>query len=635
MEPCFGSRVREDGRVGSYEWQTYTQVSARVDSVAAALWHLSLVPRAGDGKRFLGFFLKNCRDWMVCALAAYKTNVVVVPMYDTLGPETVGYIQRQTTMPTVLCTATELKAPQPLLGTLAEPSPADLAYLCYTSGTTGDPKGATLTAQPPAQITSHTGSAMLTHGNLLAAVGMASYPSISVFSYDPGGPQEAHTSPQISAVHISYLPLAHIFETVVMNFCLFRGAAVGFYQGDTLKIVDDLQALRPTIFVSVPRLYNRIHDKIAKGGLAGKLFFKALDAKLQRLHATGSGEHRLYDALIFSKVRRQLGLDRCAKMLCGSAPIAADVKDFLRVAIGAPLIEGYGLRAVHRGLRAYRDLCGGDDLPPRIPTLCGVGVGRRDQLPRWHAAPWCCELKLQDVSEMGYSLAPHRPAERARCVCVRGPCVFGGYYKMEEKTREAFDAAGWFHTGDIGAWTTEGCLRIVDRKKNIFKLAQETTMSEYVAAEKIETVLLRCPLLAQLFVYCDSLQSYLVAVAVPDAEEVAAWAAAAAAPAKVAEVLREPAAAARLHKAISQQIAAMSTEVGLKLPRLKAAGVSLAGLKGFERIKKLHLEGEPWSVDNGMLTPTFKMKRNDLKKRYQAVLDALYADPTAGTASKL
>ena len=149
---------------------------------------------------------------------------------------------------------------------------------------------------------------------------------------------------------------------------------------------------------------------------------------------------------------------------------------------------------------------------------------------------------------------------------------------------------------------------------------QPDEIGEYVAAEKIETALLRCPLLAQLFVYGDSLKSYLVAVAVPDAEEVAAWAAAAAAPAKVAEVLREPAAAARLHKAISQQIAAMSTEVGLK---------------GFERIKKLHLEGEPWSVDNGMLTPTFKMKRNDLKKRYQAVLDALYADPGVGTASKL
>mmetsp|Transcript_11190 Transcript_11190/g.35370 ORF Transcript_11190/g.35370 Transcript_11190/m.35370 type:complete len:281 (+) Transcript_11190:1459-2301(+) len=280
-------------------------------------------------------------------------------------------------------------------------------------------------------------------------------------------------------------------------------------------------------------------------------------------------------------------------MLCGSAPIAADVKDFLRVAIGAQFIEGYGL----------------------TETSAAATICHPDDVSNFHVGmpALCCELKLQDVSEMGYSSAADPPSGE---VCVRGPCVFGGYYKMEEKTREAFDADGWFHTGDIGAWTREGCLRIVDRKKNIFKLAQ----GEYVAAEKIETALLRCPLLAQLFVYGDSLKSYLVAVAVPDAEEVAAWAAAAAAPAKVAEVLREPAAAARLHKAISQQIAAMSTEVGLK---------------GFERIKKLHLEGEPWSVDNGMLTPTFKMKRNDLKKRYQAVLDALYADPGVGTASKL
>ena len=177
--PCLGSRVRDDGTVGAYEWQTYSEVSGRVDSFTAGLWKLDLVPMsAEDGNRFLGFFLKNCRDWMVGALACYKTAVAVVPMYDTLGPETVSYIQEQTTTATVICSAPELKkliaecpfanvivtgavAPELLqqakrcafkvytfgeveslgkrnlavLAALPSPLPADLAVLCYTSGT--------------------------------------------------------------------------------------------------------------------------------------------------------------------------------------------------------------------------------------------------------------------------------------------------------------------------------------------------------------------------------------------------------------------------------------------------------------------------------------------------------------------
>ena len=615
--PCLGMRNRPDGTVGPYEWETYQQVKGRIEAVAAAMWKLDMVPMAPDGRRFFGFFLKNCRDWVVTSLACYQTNVVVVPMYDTLGPETVAYIQEQTLTSSVLCSAAELPqllkvcpfanvvvtgfVPPPalaqakaskgfamhqfkdmealgsrnlsILRSLPAPKPSDLAVLCYTSGTTGNPKGA-----------------MLTHGNILAAIANAAWPSWSLFSTDGSGPQDCH---------ISYLPLAHVFETVVLNFCLYGSAAVGFYQGDTLKLLDDLQTLRPTLFVSVPRLYNRFYDKIvggakAKGGVAAFLFQKALGAKLEALHATGAITHPVWDALVFKKVQASLGLDRCDKMICGSAPISASVKDFLRVALGVRFIEGYGLSE----------------------TAAAATISHPDDHTNFHVGMpvLCAEIKLADVSEMGYSSAKSPPSGE---VCVRGPCVFKGYYKMDDKTKEAIDDDGWFHTGDIGCWTQTGCLRIVDRKKNIFKLAQ----GEYVAAEKIETILARLPLVAQIFVYGDSLQSYLVGICVPDAEEVAAWAKGEGLPTtKLSEIVANKDTAAKLHAALYKQI---------------TSGAKAAKLAGFEMIKKFHVEPELWSVDNGMLTPTFKTKRPDLKKRYQKELDAMYAEGIAPGKAKL
>jgi len=326
--PCMGTRFRADGTVGAYTWQTYEEVSARIDAIAAALWKHDLVPKGRGGHRFLGMYCKNSRDWMVAAEACYRTGVVVVPMYDTLGAETVAYIQGQTQMATVFCSQDELpklsercpfahvivsgfvsdangarargaalplvrmgaleevgRAERALLERLPKPGSNDLAMLCYTSGTTGDPKGA-----------------MLLHGNIVSvtSANMDLRTGAGLIDPDPSLPQQWH---------LSYLPLAHIFETVVLQGCLMCAAAVGFYQGDTLKILDDLTALRPTLFVSVPRLYNRIVDKVsggarAKGGLSRMLFERGLATKLAALRSRGTVTDPFWDRLIFNNAPR-------------------------------------------------------------------------------------------------------------------------------------------------------------------------------------------------------------------------------------------------------------------------------------------------------------------------------------------
>jgi len=403
-------------------------------------------------------------------------------------------------------------------------------------------------------------------------------------------------------VHLSYLPLAHIFERLVQAALFMLGASIGFYQGNTLELTDDLTALRPTLFPSVPRLYNKIYDKIMAGAQAGGiktfLFNRAFAAKEYYLDHHNTVHHSVWDRLVFSKVAARVGLDRVRVLLTGSAPIAGHVLKFMRIAFSATLCEGYGQTECSAAA-----------------TLTDPG----DQASLGHVGgPLPCnEVKLVSVAEMGYTVADtvHGrevgadgavinagiPCAGRGEVCYRGANVFAGYYRDDEKTREAIDADGWLHSGDIGLWDANGCLRIVDRKKNIFKLSQ----GEYVAAEKIENVYIKAELVAAAFVYGDSLHSVLVAVVCPDPDAAKRWAAANGAAGSDLKAL----CGSKAFKAeVEKQMEAVAKE---------------AKLQGFEKARQTTLESEPWTPDD-ILTPSFKLKRADAQKKYQKEIDAMY-----------
>ncbi len=610
--PMLGTRRwNEDGSRGEYIWQSWAQVERRVTAVGSALSALGIC--RGE---MLGLYAANCADWVVGEQAANAYSLVTVPLYDTLGSESVEFILQQTEMRVILVASDKVKealqtaASVPSLHLMVEmdgcsdigaphsgvdgatlqdlerwcegglqrpmeaplfvklsvlealgrsrplphvpPKSSDVCTICYTSGTTGVPKGA-----------------ILTHGNFAAGAAGAASAGVDLVASD---------------VHISYLPLAHVFERLVQVALIRRGGSIGFYQGDVTKLVEDLSVLRPTLFPSVPRLWNRIYDKVMAGvqeagGLKATLFNWALSSKRGYLPA-GHVTHTLWDNLVFANVRKLFG-GRVRLMITGSAPIASDVKDFLQIAFCARVLEGYGL----------------------TETVGAATITNSADFTNGHVgAPIACtELKLVDLPEMKYTAAD-KPAPRGE-VCLRGPNIFKGYFKRADVTAEVIDDDGWFHTGDVGRINASGTLSIVDRKKNIFKLAQ----GEYVAPEKIENVYTRAALVAQCFVYGDSLKSSVVAIVVLDPEVAAAWGRSNGLPGSVQALSQRQ----ELKDAVRKQLVDAAKE---------------AGLKGFEQARAFELESEPFSVENSCLTPTFKLKRPQLKERYQAVIERMYQE---------
>ncbi|KAG0014003.1 long-chain fatty acid-CoA ligase [Entomortierella chlamydospora] len=481
--------------LSDYSWMTYRQAKDNADRIGLGITRLGV--KKND---FFMVFAGTCPEWFLAAHACFSQSVTVVTAYDSMDENSIEFIIRQSepkgifadsiTLPVVtklmqknsfgikaiiyagqdwevkehikklediqdrpfeLVHINELKKTEPSgdgdkIQTVY-PEPDDLACIMYTSGSTGQPKGA-----------------QLTHGNLMASIGSASAMVGDLIDKDKD-------------VIISYLPLAHVLEFVISHFCSSMGCRLGFGRTRTLmddavapspgseRGIGDFKALRPTLMAGVPTIWERIRkgilDEVNKQSFPVRnLFFAALNTKWAIVQTTGSENAvtKLIDAAAFSKARELVG-GRLRLALTGGAGISDETYRFLSMVM-CYVISGYGLTEV----------CGVASV-----TMPRMGTRLRTVGP---PAP-SLELKLANVPDTEYT-GDNGTGE----IWFRGPSVMKGYFKLDDETKKVMTGDGWFKTGDIGTMNPDGTLSIKDRIKNMVKLAH----GEYVALEKCETI---------------------------------------------------------------------------------------------------------------------------------------------------
>ncbi|MBA0868967.1 hypothetical protein Goshw_021262 [Gossypium schwendimanii] len=632
-KPLLGTRkmilreveVTEDGRsfekvhLGDYDWLTYGKTFETVCDFASGLVQLG-----HKREERVAIFADTREEWFIALQACFRLNVTVVTIYASLGEEALCYSLNETEVTTVICGNKELKKLVNISGQLDTvtrvicmddefpssansrwtissfadvksvgraspvdadlPLSADVAVIMYTSGSTGLPKASILLTL--LKYIKFVQGVMMTHGNVLATVS-------AVMTIVPGlGSKD---------VYLAYLPLAHILELAAENLIPAVGGIIGY--GTPLTLTDtsnkikrgtkgDATVLSPTVMAAVPAILDRVRDGVrkkvdAKGGLAKKLFDLAYSRRLSAINGSWFGawglEKFLWDFLVFKKVRAVLG-GRIRFLLSGGAPLSADTQRFINICLGAPIGQGYGLT----------ETCAG----ATFSEVDDTSIGRAGSpLP-------CSFVKLVDWPEGGY-LISDSPMPRGEIV-VGGPSVTLGYFKNEEKTKEVYkvDERGmrWFYTGDVGQFHADGCLEIIDRKKDIVKLQH----GEYVSLGKVEAALSISPYVDNIMLHADPFHSYCVALVVAAQHAVEDWAS------KQGVAFTDFAELCEKEETIKEVLSSL-VQIGKK-----------ARLEKFEIPAKIKLLSTPWTPESGLVTAALKIKREAIRKTFSEDLAKLY-----------
>jgi long-chain acyl-CoA synthetase len=505
-----------------YEYYSFTEYEQLTSKIGSALRKLGMV--AGDR---VHLFAATHPHWLATAHGAGSQSMPIVTAYDTLGEEGLKHSLQQTHAkaifldPHLLTTlikplqeakdiqhviyndddsptskqdpektadaVKKLKEAHPHLTVNAftefvklgednmvdpvPPKPEDLCCIMYTSGSTGAPQGV-----------------LLTHRNVIAAI-----TGVDVIVGPYLGPGDGL---------LTYLPLAHILEFVFESACLYWGGTMGYGNPRTLTDTNlrnskgDIQEFKPTILVGVPQVWETVKKgimaKVNKmNAITKNLFWGALSTKSFLMNNSGylplAGlGTSIVDTVVFKKIQEATG-GRLRICMNGGGPIAKETQHFISMCI-APMISGYGLTET-AAMGALMD--------PLAWTDTALGE-----------IPGSVEIKLVDFADAGY-YAKNKPPQGE--IWIRGASVTSGYLDLEKETKESFTDDGWFKTGDIGEFDWAGNLKIIDRKKNLVKMAH----GEYIALEKLESVYRACPVVGNICVYAQPDKNKPIALVVP------------------------------------------------------------------------------------------------------------------------